>query len=125
MSQAGVFPGGVRDDGQRENAGGEQADVHDGLPAGSQPVQQVGVEIAKQKHHLEEQHAGAPHGGGAAEPRQDHLGDDRLHLKQEEGRQGDCERVKKHFGLVLPKLTDLRLQRGTAGLCQELHSTGA
>ena len=40
----------------------------------------VRIQVAEEQRHLDEEHAGAPHGGGAAEPGQDHFGDDGLDL---------------------------------------------
>src|ERR1700721_3047650 len=45
----------------------------------------VGVRVAGQQRQLEEQQTDRPDRRGAAEPRQDNLGDDGLHLEQQEG----------------------------------------
>src|ERR1035441_10410501 len=57
----------------------------------------VRVEIPQQKHRLEEKHAGGPHRGSAAEPRQNRLGDDGLDFKQQERRKRNRERVEQHL----------------------------
>ena len=44
----------------------------------------VGIKVAEEQRHLEEDVAGAPYGGGTAEPGQDHFGDDGLDLKEQE-----------------------------------------
>lgn len=55
-------------------------------PQGKTAAYHVGVNIAGQQGHLEEDHAGDPEGCGPAEPWQYHLGDHRLHLKQQHTR---------------------------------------
>jgi hypothetical protein len=59
--------------------------------------QQVGVEISQQEHHLEEEEAGGPDGGRATKPGQDDLGDDGLHLEEQEGAQQDRGCVEEHW----------------------------
>jgi hypothetical protein len=51
---------------------------------------------AEQQRQLKEEKADGPDSRRTAEPRQDDLGDDRLHLKQEEGAYKDGECVEKH-----------------------------
>ena len=83
---AGGLPRRLRDHGQHGQADRQQHQVQPRLPDGAQmPVDGVGVQIARQQHQLEEQQADGPHGRRAAEPGQNHLGDDRLHLKQQKG----------------------------------------
>ena len=58
---------GDRQEGDRE---GEQAKVRDDLTARRQAADaEVGVGVAAEEQHLEEEHAGRPDGGAAAEPR--------------------------------------------------------
>ena len=62
----------------------EESDVDDRLASGAQPTDaRVGVGVAEEEQHLEEEHAGGPNRGRPAEPRQDHLGDHRLHQEEE------------------------------------------
>ncbi|EXI92244.1 MAG: hypothetical protein AW12_00731 [Candidatus Accumulibacter sp. BA-94] len=81
-----VLPGRIGDHRQRRQTEQQQHAVHDDLAAWRQPlVQQVHVKVAEQQRRLKEDHAGAPHRRRAAEPGQDHLGDDRLDLEEEKG----------------------------------------
>ena len=59
-------------------------------------AEQVGVAVAEQEQQLEEQHAGGPHGRGAAEPRQDLLADDELDLEQQAGADADRGGEQEH-----------------------------
>ena len=69
-----------------------------GLDAGLEVArQQVGVEIAQQENHLEEEEAGGPDGGRSPKPGQDDFGDDRLHLEEQEGAQQDRGCVEEHY----------------------------
>ena len=54
----------------------------------------VRVGVARQQRHLEEDDAGIPHLGGAAQSRQYEPADERLHQEEEEGadEQGGCEK---------------------------------
>ncbi len=58
--------------------------------AGDDPV---GIKVAEQQDHLEEEHARRPHRRRSAEPRQDHLADHRLYLKEQEGAEKYCQPV--------------------------------
>jgi hypothetical protein len=85
MCHTRALPTRIGQRGQRGEAHHQGGDVSDGLPTGRQFfMQPVSVKVAQQEHHLKEQHAGAPHRRRAAKPWQDHLGDDRLHLKKKE-----------------------------------------
>jgi len=48
------------------------------------PHQEVGIGIAGQQQRLEEHHRHRPHRRRTAEPRQHHLGEQRLHRKQQQ-----------------------------------------
>ena len=76
-----------RRDGQRRRRRQHQRAMDDPLPAPREPRQHVRVGIAREEHDLEKQHARRPHPRTAAEPRQDELADDRLHLEEQEGAQ--------------------------------------
>ena len=54
--------------------------------------QQMRVGIAGEQRRLEEHHRHRPHPGRAAEPRQHHLGEHRLHGEQQEARTGTGSR---------------------------------
>jgi hypothetical protein len=56
----------------------------------------VGIEIARQQLHLEKKQARGPHRRRAAEPRQNDLGDDRLHLEQQKSADQNRKSVKNH-----------------------------
>jgi len=80
----------------QQQAGDQQADMQEALAARRQEAHDpVRIEIAQQQEHLEEQHAGGPHRGRAAEPGQDHLADDGLHLEQQEGAEENGQAIVK------------------------------
>ncbi len=84
--------------GSKRQADQQQRAMHLHLAArGQAPDQEMGVGVAGQQRDLEEQHGRGPHRGGSAEPRQNDLGDERLHLKQEEGAQENGERRKESW----------------------------
>jgi len=83
------LPGLAGQDGQGQQRQREQADVQVGLALEAEPVREVRIGVAGQQRALEKHQAGGPHRRRAAEPRQDLLGDDRLHQKQQKGRQED------------------------------------
>ena len=86
----------IGNDRQERQAHHQQRDVQRALGARRPPRQPVRVRIAGQQRDLEEHHAGGPHRRGPAEPRQDLLGDDRLHQEQQEGGQQDRRGKKRH-----------------------------
>src|SRR5438067_13717147 len=61
----------------------------------AEPRRPVSVGVAREQHALEEHEARRPHARRAAKPRQDLLGDDRLHEKQQERRKEDGRRVRQ------------------------------
>ena len=61
----------------------EKRQMDDGLAAARLPVEPVRVGVAAEQRHLEEEHATGPDRGRSAEPRQDQLGDERLHLEEQ------------------------------------------
>ena len=83
------FPGLARQDRQGEQRQQQQSHVQQRLLAHAQPRAEVGVRVTGQQDALEEHQAGSPDRRRTAEPRQDLLGDDRLHQEQQEGRQED------------------------------------
>ncbi len=95
----------ARVDRERQHREG-QADrdqVHEGLAGGAQaPSQQVRVGVAGEQRALEEHHARAPHRGSAAEQRQDHLADHRLHHEEKEGAGEERQRVQQQDGGQAP-----------------------
>ncbi len=54
------------------------------------------VGISAQQEHFKKQIAGSPHRGRAAKPRQNELGEEKLHLKQQEGAQENGQREGEH-----------------------------
>ncbi len=87
-----------RHDRQRRQRGDEQDGVHDRLAPAAELAERMRVRISGEQHNLEEEHAGRPHRGAAAEPRQDQARDQRLHQEQQERRKKDRGRVD-HRGL--------------------------
>jgi hypothetical protein len=72
-------------DWDEREAADQQQKVHAGLNAGRvESREQVRVRVAGEEQHLKEDHAGGPHTGRSAEPREDVLGDQRLDLKEQE-----------------------------------------
>jgi hypothetical protein len=53
-------------------------------PAAEAGGKKVGVEVAGEQQHLKEEHAGGPHRGRAAEPRQKEFSEDQLGPKEQE-----------------------------------------
>jgi hypothetical protein len=74
---------------QQGGAQRERGDVHDALAGRVAAAEQVGIAVAGQEQHLEEQHAGRPHRRDAAEPGEDLLAQDELHLEEQEGSDAD------------------------------------
>ena len=60
-----------------------------------QRISEVRIGVSGQQHQLEKQHRRAPHRGRSAEPRQNDLGDQRLHLKQQKGAQENGDGVEE------------------------------
>ena len=82
--------------------------MNEHLRAGPQPPNhEVHVGISGEQQQLKEQHAGGPHGGRATEPRQDQLRNQRLRLKQEEGRD-KCGKGERQQGARAPPPGALR-----------------
>src|SRR5438445_10104200 len=54
------------------------------------------MRVSPEKQHLEEQHAGGPHRRCAPEPGQDVLRDERLHRKEQEGREEGGEKIERY-----------------------------
>src|SRR6185312_6178186 len=65
------------------------------LAAAGTAVDPVRVGVAAEKRHLEKEHTGGPDGGRPAEPWQDQLGDQGLHLEEKERAQQNGEREKR------------------------------
>ncbi len=100
-------------DRQQQQGQNKDADLQLGLPVdGQRQRDRIGVRIAHQQRHLEEQHAYEPGRRAASEPWQDELAKDELHLKQQEACQrhggGEYERggvlgshdLTRHFVVV-------------------------
>src|SRR5207302_5369735 len=81
-----------RQEGERQR---EQPDMEQCLAPRAEAMGEVSVRITGEQHALEEHQAGRPHRRGAAEPRQDLLGDDRLNQEQQEGGEEDRRRVRQ------------------------------
>ncbi len=91
----GVFPvrrppGFDRGDRQQQQRQSGQRQMHEILPRHPLHVNQaMGVGISRQQNRLKKQQTGRPHGGAAAKPRQNHLAEQGLDLKQQERPQQD------------------------------------
>ena len=84
-------------DGQAGEARGQKGEVHPGLAPRREPrANEVRVGVAGEQRDLEEDQARGPHRRGAAEPRQDLLGDDGLDKEQQERRQQDRRGEQQH-----------------------------
>ncbi len=58
-------------------------------------LREMSVRITGEQHRLKEQHARGPHGGTAAEPRQNIFAHQGLHLEQQKSADEDCRRIIK------------------------------
>src|SRR5207237_6927250 len=90
-----LSPGAPGESGERGEPRGKQGRWQLGLALRAEARCPVGVRIAGEQHALEEDEARRPHPCRAAEPRQDLLGDDRLHQEQQERRQENRRRVRQ------------------------------
>src|SRR2546421_12462042 len=71
--------------------------MQNGLGARPEPARtKMGIRVAAQQNELKKEHAGRPHAGPAAEPWQDILADQRLHLEQQEGPGANSQREGEH-----------------------------
>src|SRR5688572_3360655 len=112
------LPAAGGDDRQAGEGDHEQQHVQHDLPPRPEPGGHVCVGIAGEEHALEKHQAGGPHRGRAAEPRQDLLGDDRLHQEQQERRKEDRPRVRERGqqGIACYFSADFRVLPISAGL---------
>ena len=84
----------TRDNRQRRAGRAKSTKVQHSLAPRAQPAcRQMRVGVAPEEQHLEKQHAGGPHAGHAAEPRENEFPDQRLHLKQQKGAQKNGQRI--------------------------------
>ena len=83
------------------------------LAARREPIgEEVRPRVAGEKRRLEEQQAGRPHRRGPAEPRQQLLSEDELHLEQQEGAQADDPREHAvSLSALTPRPPIVRLDR--------------
>src|ERR1039457_2150757 len=93
----GMLPSGTWNNREHRQTNRQEGNMGYRLLARGQFVQGVRVDITEEQHELKEEHAGAPDSGGSSKPGQDHFGDDRLHLEQEESGQRDGQGVEEHF----------------------------
>jgi hypothetical protein len=85
-----IAPAGRDRQRQRRHRHDQQEDMdRNGNDAFFDPHQDMRVGIAGQEQRLEKHHRHRPHRGRAAEPRQHHLGEQRLHREQEQRAQED------------------------------------
>src|SRR5207237_1902171 len=112
------LPAARGDDRQGRERNDEQRHVQQRLAARPQPQRDIGVGVAGEQHALEEDQAGGPDRGRAAEPGQDLLGDDRLHQEQQERRREDRRRVRQRGAQRVARYfsTDLSVFPISAGL---------
>ena len=69
--------------------------MDDRLPPSPLAIQPMRVSIPAQQGHLEEEHAARPDRGRSAEPRQNQLGNERLHLKEQKRAELDGRREEQ------------------------------
>ena len=83
------------------------------LAARREPIgEEVRPRVAGEKRRLEEEEAGRPHRRGAAEPRQQLLPEDELHLEEQEGAQADDPREHAvSLSALTPRPPIVRLDR--------------
>jgi hypothetical protein len=69
---------------QEERRCDHQQDVDNHLLfEASEPVEAIGVEVARKEHELEEENGRSPHRGRPSKEREQHLSDHRLEAKQQ------------------------------------------
>ena len=90
------LPGGARGERQRRRGEGEERNVDVAPGRDAQAHVGVRIDVAGEQQHLEKEHADRPHRRAAAEPGQDDLGDERLHLEEQEGAQENRDGVEDH-----------------------------
>src|SRR5712691_2276484 len=73
----------------------------------------MSVGVSAQQEHFKKQIAGSPHRGRAAKPRQNELGEEKLHLKQQEGAQENGQREWEHG--KSSQLTAIQFSAGILG----------
>ncbi len=87
---------GIHGEGQDGKGKREQGEMEEHLGAEAEPGRaRMGVGIAAEERRLKEDHAGAPHGWGSAEEREDHLAHHRLHHEEEGGAGEHRDRVEE------------------------------
>ena len=109
------FPAGGSYDRQRHQAGQQERDMQAGLGFRPQAARKIRIGIAGQERQLKKHQAGGPHSRRTAEPRQDLLGDDRLHQEQEKAGNQDRGRVEEHGRETLQCREAMVGMRGAAG----------
>ena len=82
----------------RESSATSSARWIDGLARGRSAVEPVRIGVAAEQRHLEEEHATGPDRGRSAEPRQNQLGNERLHLKQQKRAEQNGGREEQRAG---------------------------
>ena len=98
------FPGHVGQDRQQRATCQQQRSVDQQLGPGLGEFHEgVRVSVSGQQRELEEQQRGGPHRGRASEPGKNDLGDQRLHLEQQECAQENGDGVEDHESLVLQR----------------------
>ena len=75
--------------------------------ASCQPVR---IGITRQQKHLEEEHAGRPHGWGSTEPGQEVLSEYELHREQKESPEEYGQRVRQRNGVGRDFVRNLQLE---------------
>ena len=84
----------------------------------------VRVKIAREQTRLEEEHAGDPNGGRAAEPRQNQFGDERLDQEQQ-ARAGQDGGSEKKLLQARPAGQEKRIQELKNSECGKKEDTSS
>ena len=84
-------------DRQEADCEGQQGQMEEHLLPWTEPRDAaVGVGVAREEHHLKEEHASRPDGGSATEPRQNEPRDERLDEEEQERAPEDGKAEGKH-----------------------------
>jgi hypothetical protein len=120
---------GVRDPDRHRHCGGrENAEMdHRTHPKRHETYEQMGVGVAGQQRALKEHQRHRPYRGSAAEPGQHHLGEHRLHRKQEQrgyeqGEHEDHRRETQRCSRPRRALRNCRMDGGHLGLRNQIRS---
>src|SRR5215470_1098055 len=90
------FQGVLRENRQRQQAGGKNASMHPRLHSGREETsKQMRVKVSKQEQHLKEKQANGPDCCDSSKPGQDGFADEWLYLKEKKRAQENRHRIQE------------------------------